>query len=278
MPEFGTAEIQTNNLLESLLNLARSRDSLPCDCLRSVQAHQVNKYEVDGATLSFPLLGHFKYREHNRWVSVLPGSILVVPNARSIDIEYIPDEAKGEVVALSVVLMDEQLEAARLLLAAPPSTEIGSVASIPVASLLEQLKRWTQTMQHGQRALSLHAMVGIVLCLYESGYTAILHPQAPSIAMTVRKLVTRNPGHNWQSAELEGLTGLSGATLRRRMADESTTLRSVIADARMSEGLRLLMTSRLPVKTVAARVGYNSVASFSRQFVDRYGTEPSRFR
>ena len=74
------------------------------------------------------------------------------------------------------------------------------------------------------------------------------------------------------------MAGLSGPTLRRRLAGESTSLRAVIADARIAEALRLLMTSRLPVKAVAARVGYSSVASFSRQFTERYGTEPSGFR
>ncbi|WP_118185843.1 helix-turn-helix transcriptional regulator [Paraburkholderia phosphatilytica] len=278
MPKRNSPAMRAGALLDDLLGLARSRDSLPCDCLRSVQAHQVNKYEVDGATLSFPLLGHFKYRERDSWLNVRPGQILVVPNARSIDIEYIPDREKGEFVALSVVLMNEQLEAARLLLAAPPPTEVGKIAAIPVASLLDPLTRWTRAMYDGQRALSLHAMVEAVLCLYESGYTAILHPRAPSTAMTIRKLVTKDPSHRWNSSEIEGLTGLSGPTLRRRMAEESTTLRAVIADARVSEALRLLMTSRLPVKTVAARVGYNSVTSFSRQFFERYGIEPSQFR
>jgi transcriptional regulator GlxA family with amidase domain len=62
------------------------------------------------------------------------------------------------------------------------------------------------------------------------------------------------------------------------MASESTTLRTVIADARISEALRMLMASRLPIKSIAARVGYNSVASFSRRFAERYGTEPAQFR
>lgn len=74
------------------------------------------------------------------------------------------------------------------------------------------------------------------------------------------------------------MAGLSGPTLRRRLASEATSLRAVIADTRMDEGLHLLMTSSLPVKTVAARVGYSSVGSFSRQFAERYGTEPSGFR
>lgn len=85
---------------------------LPCDCLRAEQTHQVKKFEVEGATLSFPLEGEFRYRENEKWHRVIPGEIMVVPNARSIDIEYAPSEQSGEFVALSVVLAEEQLEAA----------------------------------------------------------------------------------------------------------------------------------------------------------------------
>jgi len=69
---------------------------------------------------------------------------------------------------------------------------------------------------------------------------------------------------------------MSGATLRRRLAAEGTSLRDVIAEARLSQAFSLLSTTNLPVKTVALRVGYNSASTFSRRFSERYGVEPSR--
>ncbi len=265
-------------LLADLLKLARSSTPLPCDCLRSVQAHTVKQYDVEGATLAFPLLGNFRFREKDGWADAAPGQILLIPNARSIDIEYVPDPEACEFVALSVVLFDEQLEAARLLLAAPPDPDAGEIAKVSVADYLEPLSRWTQAMRDGKRALSLHSMVEVTLRLYDAGYRALLNPRPLSLAMKIRRLVARNPAHCWNAAEIEGITGLSGPTLRRRLADDSTNLRTLIADARVSEGLRLLMTSSLPVKTIAAKVGYSSVSSFSRQFTERYGTEPVEFR
>ncbi|MDU5829258.1 MAG: AraC family transcriptional regulator, partial [Mixta calida] len=110
------------------------------------------------------------------------------------------------------------------------------------------------------------------------GYHALLRARQPSLAMKIRQMVADKPAHPWSAAEIEDLTGLSGPTLRRHLASESTSLRSVIADARIAEALRLLMTSTLPVKTVAGRVGYNSLSSFSKQFSERYGIEPSGFR
>lgn len=267
-----------DGLLAELLILARSQVPLPCDCLRAEQTHQVKKFEVEGATLSFPLEGEFRYRENDEWHSVLPGEILVIPNARSIDIEYAPSEQSGEFVALSVVLIDEQLQAARLLLSAPPPLDTGSIAAVSVSSLLSPLSRWTNAMREGKRSLSLHVMVEVLLRLYGMGHHALLRARQPSLAMKIRQMVAEKPAHSWYAAEIEELMGLSGPTLRRHLASESTSLRSVIAGARIAEGLRLLMTSELPVKTIAARVGYNSAASFSRQFAERYGIEPSGFR
>lgn len=267
-----------DDLLAGLLSLARSHFPLPCDCLRAEKTHQLKKFEVEGATLSFPLEGHFRYLEQNEWRSLLPGEILVIPNTRSIDIEYAPSHESGEFVALSVLLKEEQLEAARLLLSAPPPQDNGSIAAVSVSSLLSPLTRWTEAMREGNRSLSLHAMVEVVLRLYGMGHHALLRVGQPSLAMKIRQMVAKKPNHPWNAAEIEALMGLSGPTLRRHLASESTNLRSVIADARIAEALRLLMTSELPVKTVAACVGYNSAASFSRQFTERYGIEPSGFR
>lgn len=120
-------------------------------------------------------------------------------------------------------------------------------------------------------------MVEVVLWLYGMGYHALLRARQPSLAMKIRQMVADKPAHPWSAAEIEDLTGLSGPTLRRHLASESTSLRSVIADARIAEALRLLMTSTLPVKTVAG--GWvTPLSSFSKQFSERYGIEPSGFR
>src|SRR3546814_17551986 len=84
-----------------------------------------------------------------------PGGILVVPNARSIDIEYIPDTNAKEFVALSVVLSEEQLEAAKLLLSAPPDPDTGTIVSVAVDDLIEPLRRWKSAMRDGRRPPSI---------------------------------------------------------------------------------------------------------------------------
>ncbi len=273
-----THDVEVQHLLQQLLQLARSQSPLPCVCLRAVKTHQVKRFEAEVATFSFPLQGTFSYRENGDWVTVNPGEMLVVPNARSLDIEYAPCKVSGEFVALSLSLAEEQLEAARLLLAVPTAKEIGQVAAVSLSELLSPLNRWIQAMTAGIRPLSLHAMVEVVLKLYALGCHGLMRPRDPGLAMRIRRMVSKNPAHLWHAAEIEQQLGFSGATLRRRLAAESTSLRAIIIEARVAEALRLLMSSDLPLKTVAGRVGYSSVASFSRQFSERYGVEPSGFR
>lgn len=273
-----TASGKADGILQSLLTLATSDKPLPCDCLRSIQSHLVKKHDVDGPTLAFPLLGYFRYNENSYWHEVHPGGVLVVPNARSFDIEYIPDAVANEFIAMSVVLTDEQLEATRLLIAEPPESERGAISSIALSMLDEPLDRWTRAMKKGERTLSLHAMVEVVIHLHGHGHRGLLRLPPDSLAATIKRMVGSEPSKGWSAQDIEETLGISGPTLRRKLASEHTNLRTLIADARVSNALHLLMTSSLPVKTIASKVGYASVASFSKRFTERYGTEPSRFR
>ena len=68
---------------------------------------------------------------------------------------------------------------------------------------------------------------------------------------------------------------MSGATLRRRLAQEKYSLRQILRETRLLHGLGLLQSSRRPLKSVALACGYQSVASFSRSFIAQFGVEPS---
>lgn len=264
-------------LVESLLLLVKENRPLPCDCLRSVQAHMVRAYDADGASISMPLRGRYRVKEGERWSEVGPGQILVVPNARSIDAEHVPDESFGEFVALSVELNDKLLGAARLVLPEGAHEEIGRVGAVSMGDIMPALTRWAEAMHIGHRALALHSMVEVIIRLYEAGHRGLLREQPPTLAMRIRRMVAAEPARPWDSPELEQSVGMSGASLRRHLAAEGTSMRTLVADARLAEALRLLLTTRLPVKAVAARVGYNSVQSFSKRFSDRYGGEPSTY-
>lgn len=120
------------------------------------------------------------------------------------------------------------------------------------------------------------AMLAVVMELCRRGYDALLLPPPPSVTARLREMVMAQPALEWKSAHFEDALAVSSATLRRRLSAEGTTLRDVITSARLACALELLYTTRWPIKTVAAKVGYRSASSFVRRFSERYGMEPAR--
>jgi AraC-like DNA-binding protein len=72
--------------------------------------------------------------------------------------------------------------------------------------------------------------------------------------------------------------GVSGRTLQRRLRDEGTTYREVLADFRRDAAPALLREGRLGVSEVAFVLGYEDPASFQRAFRHTFGMPPRAFR
>ena len=150
------------------------------------------------------------------------------------------------------------------------------VTTLPNERVAASLCNWVAALRTQRLSLACHALVGLVLQLHEQGFHALLEPRAERLGERIRALVADNPGHDWTARHLEPLLLMSEASIRRHLAVEGTSLRQVVVDARLTVALELLYTTRLPIKTVATRVGYASSSSFVRRFVERYGIEPTK--
>jgi AraC-like DNA-binding protein len=245
-------------------------------CVRSRTAHCLHAATMDSGLLALPLQGRKRIRENGRWTEIVPGEIFLVPNARAFDIENIPDETTGEYLAVGIALTEEVLRAARELLPVARRVERGNIAKLPLTSHAHALLSWCDAVTSGDGVRAHYVLLGIVLSLHAQGYAGVLAEPVVTLASRIRSMVAADPAHDWTSAAVETKLGMSGATLRRHLAEEGVSLRQVLTDARLSYGLALLLTSRLPVKTVAGRCGYASVSSFIKRFSERYGVEPSR--
>jgi AraC-like DNA-binding protein len=71
---------------------------------------------------------------------------------------------------------------------------------------------------------------------------------------------------------------MSGRTLRKYLAAEGTSYRSVLDEVREHLAEELLITARLPVDEIAHRLGYLEVTSFSQAFRRWKGIGPREFR
>ncbi|GAB4062127.1 helix-turn-helix transcriptional regulator [Uliginosibacterium sediminicola] len=265
-----------DQLLSHLFELATSTSPLPCVCLRATHSHAIKAFELSAPILALPLRGYKRALDTDGWISIKPGEIFLASGPRSVDIEHIPDSQSGEYIALSIALDKTVLDAARSLIAEPPRYARGQIASIPIAELCAPLLDWCTALLQGETMMACHAMQGVVMRLYAMGYTSLLSEPPPTLAMRIRNMVAENPARAWNSSDIENALGMSGASLRRHLAAEGESLREIIADTRLAQALQLIYATRLPIKSIAQRVGYASVSSFSKRFAARYGIEPSR--
>jgi AraC-like DNA-binding protein len=263
-------------LLADLTDLARSNPLSSCVRVRAKHAHFLSAVDIDTALLAMPLEGYKRIRRNEEWVYVRRGELCIVPGPQALDVENVPDESSGLYLAIAVPLQPNILEAARQLIPNRVNSGATQCASVVLDGYADDLRAWLDALSRKDALRVHHAMVGLVLRLYEQGFHGLLQPSAPTLGAQIRGMIATDPAKEWSSEDLEHVLAMSGATLRRRLAAEGTSLRQVIAHARLSQGLTLLASTNLPVKTVALRVGYSSASSFSRRFTERYGVEPSR--
>lgn len=99
-----------------------------------------------------------------------------------------------------------------------------------------------------------------------------------SIGAMVRRLIASSPDIDWTASAVVERMAMSEATLRRRLAEEGTTLGALIADVRMSSAMQLLQSTDLPISRIALDVGYESASRFAIRFRRRFGFAPSAIR
>ncbi len=88
-----------------------------------------------------------------------------------------------------------------------------------------------------------------------------------------------DPGHGWTVAELAQLASVPRATFARTFVDVlGQTPMEYLTDWRMSLARDDLLTSDLPLASIADRYGYGSPYAFSAAFHRRHGASPGRWR
>lgn len=92
--------------------------------------------------------------------------------------------------------------------------------------------------------------------------------------LLVRELPLRGTGAIDVARELS----MSERTLRRRLADEGTSHRQLLEEARREVSIRLLGEQRLSIDEVAYHLGYAQPSSFQRAFKRWTGMPPATFR
>ena len=112
-------------------------------------------------------------------------------------------------------------------------------------------------------------------------FVAVAEEKSITVAAT-RRLRTAQPSLSRQLRELVFGVGEQVETaaldlLLQVRAGVGVALEAVL-EALLERAAQLLTSTELPVKSVAAQVGYASRSSFTRAFVATYGAAPKTFR
>lgn len=91
--------------------------------------------------------------------------------------------------------------------------------------------------------------------------------------------IAATPADSHSVDSLAALAGMSRSSFNRQFsASYGCTPMEFVQTVRMRIAARMLAGSDMPVKSIAAAVGYASRSQFSRAFTVRFGDDPSRYR
>lgn len=265
----------TTALLATLASLADCQRADGYACITARREHGASSVEIPQPQFAILLQGRKQVRTAQQSLEFAPGDLFLITRRCRIDVVNIPDPHSGLYLSAIVPMCAEALTAARALWNEPLPEAGDALARLPLAEHGATLLQWRQALEHGQYTEARLALASLAVAFCRRGHGSLLVPPEPSLGERIRDLIAAQPERDWQSRDFEAQLGLSGATLRRRLASEQSSVRELITDARLAHAMGLLYTTRLPLKTVAARVGYRSLGSFSKRFVERYGLEPA---
>jgi AraC-like DNA-binding protein len=97
------------------------------------------------------------------------------------------------------------------------------------------------------------------------------------ITALVRTKLFRDSGVFPELADVAAELDIHPRTLRRRLAEEGTSFRALLNEARSTVAADLLRNVGLTVEEVSTRLGYTEVSTFSHAFKRWYGLPPSAY-
>jgi len=265
----------TTSLLATLASLADCQRADGYACITARREHGASSVEIPQPQFAILLQGRKQVRTAQQSLEFAPGDLFLITRRCRIDVVNIPDPHSGLYLSAIVPMCAEALTAARALWNEPLPEAGDALARLPLAEHGATLLQWRQALEHGHYTEARLALASLAVAFCRRGHGSLLVPPEPSLGERIRDLIAAQPERDWQSRDFEAQLGLSGATLRRRLASEHSSVRELITDARLTHAMSLLYTTRLPLKTVAARVGYRSLGSFNKRFAERYGLEPA---
>lgn len=115
------------------------------------------------------------------------------------------------------------------------------------------------------------------MCIAQCDVLMQRNEQRRGITALVRTKLFGESGRFPELSDVAAQLDMHPRTLRRRLADEGTSFRALLNQARATVAVDLLRNVGLTVEEVSIRLGYTEVSTFSHAFKRWYGVAPSAF-
>ncbi|MDP2804441.1 MAG: helix-turn-helix domain-containing protein, partial [Gallionellaceae bacterium] len=250
--------------------VALEQSSLAASATVALHRYRLHAVACDLPLLMIPLSGMKRFHAMGGTWECATGQFLMTHFAMQADIENIPDGAVPY-RAWAIPFPWEVVSMARGLLHGAMLAQGDAVSVGELPAVMEALLAYIADADTMDTALRNYRLLGILLALFRAGHNRFLSAHDPSLSARIRLAVSAAPAREWTSAHFEEEFCISGATLRRRLVAEATSLRALIQEARLHSALVQLQVTRKPVKAVALDHGYRSIPSFRRNFAERFG-------
>lgn len=114
--------------------------------------------------------------------------------------------------------------------------------------------------------------------LIEVGALHILFSKShDSLQNKLSAYFSKDPADNYQLDEVSHVFSMSRATLIRRLNQDGTNFRTVLANVRMSHALSLMQEKKQSQLDLALQCGYQSETRFSQRFHQQFGITPKQY-
>ena len=117
----------------------------------------------------------------------------------------------------------------------------------------------------------------LALCVAQCDVLMQRNEQRRGITAMVRTKLFRESGHFPSLPEVAVELDVHPRTLRRQLADEGTSFRALLNEARSTLAVDLLCNVGLTVDEVSKRLGYTDTSTFCHAFKRWYGVPPSAY-
>jgi AraC-like DNA-binding protein len=188
------------------------------------------------------------------------GAVLVLPGGWRGDVVNDPDPQSGVYRAIFIDFPDELV--ARAARAFPPQRPAEEL-DLPLDAVLSSaIHHAGEGIVAGNlpNALIEHRVMEVLMVL---GMRGALPVKPRTTGEAVRALVRWQPDRAWTAGTIAAELGTSNATLRRRLADEATSLRALLADVRVGLAAAMLAEDGLSLREAALATGYRSPRRFA---------------